>query len=265
MSSGRSKFRKATFEVRFISVLYCGVGEIACWCDLLAIEEVSWRLGLTLATCGYIILQSCTIIIDGHEMMKIGGIAVVVVVLAVALGVAGWFWGENVDLISGGTFAATATTTVNSDTVSLALGDVLLFKTPSGDQGGIRFDRMTDDWGADYTSWFIPAGSTAPPQQFQGHVFEKYWKTKGKTSTRVKDIGGNYRIQCGPLTIDWSGSTWLYIPDGYLFAVSTNRTAGPEVDHETLDWHTSYDERDPQPTNVLDSEIAAPSASSRSE
>ena len=34
-------------------------------CGQLAIEEVSWRLELTLATCGYIILQSCTIIIGG--------------------------------------------------------------------------------------------------------------------------------------------------------------------------------------------------------
>ena len=32
-------------------------------CGQLVIEEVSWRLELTVATCGYIILQSCTIII----------------------------------------------------------------------------------------------------------------------------------------------------------------------------------------------------------
>jgi len=67
MSSNSSKFRKATFGVRFIPVYHCGVGEIACWCDLLAIEEVSCRLGLTLATCGYIILQSCTIIMEAQE------------------------------------------------------------------------------------------------------------------------------------------------------------------------------------------------------
>jgi len=46
MSSGESKFRKATFGVRFIPVAHCGIEEIACWCDLLAIEEVSWRLVL---------------------------------------------------------------------------------------------------------------------------------------------------------------------------------------------------------------------------
>ena len=67
MSSGRSKFWKVTFEVRSIPVPHCGAEEIACWCDLLAIEEVSWRLGLTLATCGYIILQSCTIIMEAQE------------------------------------------------------------------------------------------------------------------------------------------------------------------------------------------------------
>jgi len=46
MSSNSSKFQKATFEVRFIPVPHCGVEEIACWCDLLAIEEVSRRLVL---------------------------------------------------------------------------------------------------------------------------------------------------------------------------------------------------------------------------
>jgi len=68
MSSSSSKFRKATFGVRFIPVPHCGIEEIACWCDLLAIEEVSWRLELTLATCGYIILQSCTIIIVARTL-----------------------------------------------------------------------------------------------------------------------------------------------------------------------------------------------------
>jgi len=68
MSSNSSKFQKARFEVRSIPVPHCGVGEIACWCDLLAIEEVSWRLELTLATCGYIISQSCTIIIGVRSL-----------------------------------------------------------------------------------------------------------------------------------------------------------------------------------------------------
>ena len=68
MSSGRSKFRKATLEVRFIPVPHCGIGKIACWCNLLAIEEISRRLGLTLATCGYIVLQGCTIIIVARTL-----------------------------------------------------------------------------------------------------------------------------------------------------------------------------------------------------
>jgi|GEM_PF-4949070 len=68
MSSNSSKFQKATFEVRSIAGFHCGVGEIACWCDLLAIEEVSRRLELTLATCGYIILQGCTIIIVARTL-----------------------------------------------------------------------------------------------------------------------------------------------------------------------------------------------------
>jgi len=74
MSSNSSKFQKVTFEVRSIPLAHCGIEEIACWCDLLAIEEVSWRLELTLATCGYIILQSCTIIMEAHEPLDPAGV-----------------------------------------------------------------------------------------------------------------------------------------------------------------------------------------------
>jgi len=64
---------------------------------------------------------------------------------------------------------------------------------------------MTDDWGADYTAWFVPAGSTNSSSRSRGHVFEKYWRTRtGKNSHKATDIGGDYRIECGHLTIGWS-------------------------------------------------------------
>jgi len=172
--------------------------------------------------------------------MKIKGFVVIVVLVAAAIG--WWFWGKNVELITGGTFSATSTTKIKSDTVSLALGDLLLLKTPSGERAAIRFDRMTDDWGVDYTSWFIPARSTNVSELSQGHVFEKYWRTRtGKSSYEVKDIGGKYEVQCGRLSIGWSGPTWLYIPDGYVFAVQTGGAeAPPSFDIESLTWHTSH-------------------------
>jgi hypothetical protein len=199
--------------------------------------------------------------------MKTGDSVVIVVLVAVAVAVGWWFWGENVELITGGTFGAAATTKIRSDSVSLALGDLLLLKTPSGERAAIRFDRMTDDWGVDCTSWFVPAGSTDLSTPSQGHVFEKYWRTRtGKSSHRLKGVGGQYQVQCGPLSIGWSASTWLYIPDGYVFAVQTGGSeATPGFDIESLTWHTSHHQEDTQPTDALDSEIAAPCASPRSE
>ena len=172
--------------------------------------------------------------------MKIKGFVVIVVLVLAAIG--WWFWGKNVELITGGTFRVTSTTKIQSDMVSLALGDLLLLKTLSGERAAIRFDRMTDDWGADYTSWFIPAGLTNVAESSQGHVFEKYWSTRiGKSSYEVKDIGGKYQVQCGPLSIGWSASTSLYIPDGYVFAVQTGGAeATPVFDIESLTWHTSH-------------------------
>ena len=177
--------------------------------------------------------------------MKMIGLIIIVVAAIIAISAGWWFWGENVELIEGGSFSATTVTQINPNTVSLALGDILLFKTPTGDRGAIRFDRMTNDWGADYTTWFTPAGSTNPPSKSQGHVFEKYWRTRtGKSSHNVKDIGGDYRIECGHRTIGWSASTWLYIPDGYMFAVTANSV--PDFAIPDLKWHTSNDEKDAQ-------------------
>ena len=171
-------------------------------------------------------------------MMKAEGVVIIVVIgIVIVMAVGWWFWGENVQLVTGGSFSPTTVTTINPNSVSLALGDILLFKTPAGELGAIRFDAMTDDWGADYTAWFARAGSTGPPVESHGHVYEKYWQTRGRDGHHVKDIGGDRQVECGPLRVEWSASTWLYIPDGYAFAV-TSKTV-PDFDSPDVKWHIS--------------------------
>ncbi len=145
-------------------------------------------------------------------------------------------WGQNTNLISGRTFPAPSTSTIDSNIVGLAIGDSLLIRLPSG-RGAVRFDRMTSNQGADYTSWFVSAGDSQPARLFHGHVFERYWRTTDKTGTYVEDIGGSYQVQCGPLRIPWSASTWLYLPQGWEFAISTNLDV--DFDEAGLEWHTS--------------------------
>ncbi len=164
-------------------------------------------------------------------------------IIAITVATGWWFFGRNVDLVTGGSFEPAIKTEIRGNTVSLALGDVLWIKAPGGDRGAIRFNRMTNDWGADYTSWYLPPEShdslqTVSPSR--GHVFERYWRKRTKVhSFEVHDIGGDCTVECGPLTIEWSASTWLYIPAGYQFAISTSPSAGVEVDTSLLDWHRS--------------------------
>ncbi len=161
----------------------------------------------------------------GSETMKILTIILVIVVI-VATGF-WWLWGGNFKDSVNVSLHATKTTEVRGSSVSLAVDDILLFKTPEKHTGAIRFERMTPDSGADYSSWFIPASSNdrsfrnIHPQK--GHVFEKYWRTRtGINSYHVIDIGGNYTIECGPVKLNWSASTWVYFPPGYEIAILNN-------------------------------------------
>ncbi len=172
-------------------------------------------------------------------------IAVVVVGFAIVIPitVAWWFFGQNVELITGGSHATITESEIRQNAVSLAVGDILWIETPRGGRGAIRFDRMTNDWGADYTSWYLPPGSPdslSSVTASRGHVLERYWRTRTKAnSSEVDDIGGDYTVECGPLSIEWSASTWLYIPAGYQFAISKSPSAGIDVDRPSLDWYTS--------------------------
>ena len=98
----------------------------------------------------------------------------VAVTLLALLGAALWFWGENLSLVTGGTLSAPPTSSIGSRAVSLALGDVLLLKTPAGDHGAVRLDRMTNDWGLDYTTWFLPASESTTTFDKQSRVRETH-------------------------------------------------------------------------------------------
>jgi len=73
----------------------------------------------------------------------------------------------------------------------------------------------------------------------QGRVFEKYWRTRTEfNSYRVTDIGGNYSIECGPIRLGWSASTWVYFPPGYKIAVIVGRDIDDiEIYDLDLIWH----------------------------
>lgn len=176
----------------------------------------------------------------------------IAIVLAAMLAVA-WVFRDNMHLLIGEVFEAPGVTAINAGSVSLALGDVLLFKTSKGHRGAIRFDRMTRDGGADYTGWFIPAESTvsfARAKPTAAHVFEKYWRTRESSGYLVKDIGGDYHVRCGPLAIPWSASTHLYMPSGYKFAVhSKNSPTGPSFDSGDLKWYVANVQGASQPVS----------------
>ncbi len=169
----------------------------------------------------------------GCVTMKILTIIFILVVI-VATGF-WWLWGGNFKDSVNVCLHATKTTEVGDSSVSLAIDDILLFKTPEKHIGAIRFERMTPDSGADYSSWFIPASSN--DRSFRninpkkGHVFEKYWRTRtGINSYHVIDIGGYYTIECGPVKLNWSASTWVYFPPGYEIAILNN----PKIDDIVL-------------------------------
>jgi hypothetical protein len=154
-----------------------------------------------------------------------------------------WLWGGNFQGTSYVGLHETEKTVIKGSNVSLAISDILIFKTPHNEIGAIQFKKMTPDSGADYTSWFIPSSSVSKSFQNikakEGHVFEKYWRTRtGLNSYHVTDIGGNYTIECGPIKLNWSASTWVYFPPEYEIAVISNRDIDDiNISDLTLEWH----------------------------
>jgi hypothetical protein len=165
--------------------------------------------------------------------------------LVVAILIAGWWlWGSNVKLVTGGTFYATQKSEIVGNAVSIAVGDILIFKAANSEMGAICFEQMTSDWGADYTTWYLPKGgdirtlfSAAP---YKGHVFERYWRRRTKAdSYHLDDIGGEYEIKWGPFTFEWSASTWVYLPKGFSVLVTSNKTIN-QIDGQDklIEWRT---------------------------
>lgn len=172
---------------------------------------------------------------------RLKGKVIFVICLATAAFIL-YFWGVNLELLIGGHSIAPEMTTYENSAVCMALGDSLIFRDKHYNVGAIRFDKMTDDWGADYTSWFFSSEEKEkrfnPQDEHNGHVFERYWRTReGLNSYNVKDIGGMYKIKCGNLELSWSSPTWVYIPEGYLTAVIQG-TSIYEVDvyDESIQW-----------------------------
>lgn len=155
-----------------------------------------------------------------------------------------WFWGANIQLLTSGSFSAPKKSIYGLSAVSVALGDILIFKTPESQYGAIRFDRMTDDWGANYSSWFKHSGMGKTLnvwKEFKGHVFQKYWRTRiDASSHKVKDIGGEYWIRCGDISLSWSAPTWVYFPKGYSVAVvQAKNISNVDIFDETISWKMS--------------------------
>ena len=83
----------------------------------------------------------------------------IILILLICAAGSWWLWGENIKDPGNISFHATDKTEVNSSSVSLAIDDILLVKSPDKHLCAIRFDKMTYEPGAEYSTWFIPASS----------------------------------------------------------------------------------------------------------
>jgi hypothetical protein len=189
--------------------------------------------------------------------MKPETAAIVVLIILIVGGVCGWFWGRNVSLILGGKYVAPTSTETKTNHVSLALGDLFLFRTQGDGRGVIRFDKMTDDWGADYTVWYAPANSASLSAPSTGRVFDRDWRTRKRDGAfSLRSIGGDDQIECGPLIFMWWEPTSFTIPHGYAFAVTSNGL--PNFASPGLVWHTSLHKEDAQQSAGGGGEVSAP-------
>jgi hypothetical protein len=168
--------------------------------------------------------------------------------LLVIIGFIWWFWGVNIKLLTGGSFPAPKTIKYGHNAIKLTLGTLLIFRTPDNQYGAIRFDRMTDDWGADYTCWFKHKRkglSSIYWNECKQHVFEKYWRTRINTNShKVKDLGGAYQIPCGNITLNWSAPTWIYFPKRYsVTVIQAKNINNVDIFDKTIIWRISpFDE-----------------------
>ena len=76
---------------------------------------------------------------------------------------------------------------------------------------------QTGDGGAKYECYWQSASSTdyasVSVQASGGEVYENYERTpRPQGGFALKDAGGQLFVNCGPFTIPWSISDWIYFP-----------------------------------------------------
>lgn len=73
------------------------------------------------------------------------------------------------------------------------------------------------DGGVRYVWRFAPSGVAAldGPETLHGEgtVFERYVREPAKDGFVVKDVGGDTRIRCGPIAVEWSLGNHIYLPE----------------------------------------------------
>ena len=144
-----------------------------------------------------------------------------------------WLFGNNYRLITGGSYQGIDKTELCYDSVHLAVGDILVFKAENNQNGAIRIDRMTDNWGAEYTAWVWSKKSNKINPQIlscsTGRVFELDWRIRTGNSSYVSygGFGGERYFVCGT-------NEYLWMPPSIIFFMN-NEEIAVFTDSETIE------------------------------
>jgi hypothetical protein len=163
------------------------------------------------------------------------------------LGALWWFWGLNVHLLQKDSYwcRPSSGAVLSHGCVSPGLGNIVLIRpATNGVASAIRYDRMTDSRGVEYTSWVCDQRQQVALSDIhknEGHAFHRYWMTR-ITWTRGKMIQtGNPWFSCGDLEVSLNlQSAGLCIPSNMYVAVVTNDATSPLDFHSPhLQWYKS--------------------------
>ena len=149
----------------------------------------------------------------------------------------------NKQMILGETPASPTTTQFADNAVAPVIGETVIFKTPTGDFGAVRFESLTRYRGAKVSSWFLPAAHVGDRafsvSRRTTAVQNLCWLTRGPNGELYERvIGGKQSVMCGPYQIAWSETTWLYFPDGYSVALATGDVGMAGMTNSALVWKT---------------------------
>ena len=96
----------------------------------------------------------------------------------------------------------------------------------------LKFTKITDkgEGGAEYVCFWQPAPEgpfdSGSLKSSKGEVFEKYRYENQKDGTRLRfNDGGQVEIPCGPLGLEWSKETTVYLPSEDPFEITPLRAA----------------------------------------